>query len=206
MGKAKKLPSGNYRVREYDYTDENGIKHYKSFTAETKSKAEFKAKEFKAGKIKHKNPAEMTVGEAIDNYISLKEKTMSPSTIRGYKIHRRNYFQSLMSVKIDNLTDELIQRAIDFEVDSGKITDLSPATISTKFHRITTKLKIPNFCWHDIRHYTASVMLALNVPNQYAMKIMGHSTDNMLKTVYQHTMDDEMKNISNKINAFFDKV
>ena len=37
----------------------------------------------------------------------------------------------------------------------------------------------------------ASVMLRLNVPDKYAMERMGHSTNNMLKNVYQHTMNDK---------------
>lgn len=61
MGKAKRLPSGNYRVREYDYMDEDGVKHYRSFTAETKAKAELMAKKFKADKESAK--AEASVDE-----------------------------------------------------------------------------------------------------------------------------------------------
>lgn len=34
MATAKKLPSGSWRCRVYDYTDENGKKHYKSFTSD----------------------------------------------------------------------------------------------------------------------------------------------------------------------------
>jgi hypothetical protein len=36
MPKAKKLPSGNYRVQAFDYQDSDGKKHYRSFTAPTK--------------------------------------------------------------------------------------------------------------------------------------------------------------------------
>lgn len=31
--KKNELPSGNIRIQVYDYTDEDGKKHYKSFTA-----------------------------------------------------------------------------------------------------------------------------------------------------------------------------
>lgn len=46
MPTAKRLPSGNYRVRVYDAA----TKKYKSFTAETKRQAEFLAAEYSAGK------------------------------------------------------------------------------------------------------------------------------------------------------------
>ena len=35
--KKNQLPSGNVRIQVYDYTDEDGKKHYKSFTAATKA-------------------------------------------------------------------------------------------------------------------------------------------------------------------------
>ena len=92
-----------------------------------------------------------------------------------------------------------------YKKEEGYLTELSSAAIAMRFGRIIKRLKIRHFRWHDLRHYTASVMLALNIPAKYAQEIMGHETDNMLKTVYQHTMSDEMKKISEKINAFFDE-
>ncbi len=45
--KKNELPSGNYRVQVLDYTDVDGKKHYKSFTAPTKAEAQFLAAEWK---------------------------------------------------------------------------------------------------------------------------------------------------------------
>ena len=50
MANAKKLKSGNWRVLEYDYTDKNNKRHYKSFTASTKKEAEYMAKEYSHNK------------------------------------------------------------------------------------------------------------------------------------------------------------
>jgi integrase len=36
-------------------------------------------------------------------------------------------------------------------------------------------------------------MLAAGVPDKYSMKRMGHATNNMLKTVYQHTIKEKEK-------------
>ena len=46
-------------------------------------------------------------------------------------------------------------------------------------------------------------MLANNVPNKYAMEMMGHETENMLQRVYQHTMDNKKKEISHQLNQYF---
>lgn len=63
-----------------------------------------------------------------------------------------------------------------------------------------------HYRFHDLRHINASVMLAQGVPNKYAQQRMGHATDNMLKTVYQHTMDEEMKKFSAKIDNYFESL
>ncbi len=56
--------------------------------------------------------------------------------------------------------------------------------------------------FHDLRHYYASVLVALNIPDLYAMEMMGHSTPGMLKKVYQHIMDFKKKESTDKVNAY----
>ena len=70
--------------------------------------------------------------------------------------------------------------------------------------RACNSLGLPHHRFHDLRHYQASVMLALNVPNKYAQERMGHATDIMLKTVYQHTMRQKSEKLAADMNAFFD--
>ena len=65
-----------------------------------------------------------------------------------------------------------------------------PDSISAAFRRVLKHLGL-SFRFHDLRHYYASVLLALGVPDQYAMKRMGHSSTHMLKNVYQHIIDDK---------------
>lgn len=113
MAKARKLPSGNWNVRVFDGTDENGKEHFKSFTAATKKQAEYLAAEYAAHK-KHRIE-NMTVGEAIDRYITAKDKVLSPATIYGYQKMRRNNLQSLMDIPIDRLTREQVQIAVNNE-------------------------------------------------------------------------------------------
>lgn len=113
MAKARKLPSGNWNVRVFDGTDENGKEHFKSFTAATKKQAEYLAAEY-AAKKKHRIER-MTVGEAIDRYIAAKDKVLSPATIYGYQKMRRNNLQSLMDIPLDRLTREQVQIAVNNE-------------------------------------------------------------------------------------------
>jgi integrase len=59
--------------------------------------------------------------------------------------------------------------------------------------------------FHDLRHYNASIMLSLGVPDKYAMARMGHATTNMLKQVYQHIIDDRERQESAKVDAYMAK-
>ena len=116
MAKAKKLPSGSWRVQIYAGTDQNGKKIRKSFTATTKKEAEFMALNFQVhNKDVRKNPANMTLSEAIDKYIELKENILSPSTIAGYLKIKRNYFRALMPVKLQAIDNRKLQQAVNDE-------------------------------------------------------------------------------------------
>ena len=88
----------------------------------------------------------------------------------------------------------------------GFIFPDSRRAIHSRFVYWTEKAGIKHYRFHDLRHINASVMLALNVPNKYAMQRMGHQTDNMLKTVYQHTMSEETAKIAASVDGYFDKI
>ena len=118
MATAKRLPSGSYRVRVFVGKDENGKAMYKSFTADTKKEAEFLAAEYNLKR--REKPHDMTVGEAIDKYIELKENVLSPTTIMGYKKMRKTRFSSLMPLKLSQLTYEKIQAAVNR--DAAEVT------------------------------------------------------------------------------------
>lgn len=78
------------------------------------------------------------------------------------------------------------------------ITSLTPAAISSAYQKVCKKLNLPGR-FHDLRHYAASVMAALNVPPKYAQERMGHATLDMLNRVYQHTMDKKRSAVANTI-------
>ncbi|MCD7994353.1 MAG: hypothetical protein LUK37_22250 [Clostridia bacterium] len=79
-----KLPSGNIRIQVYDYTDVDGRKHYKSFTAPTKKEARFLATQWAAGKA-DMTAENITLYEAVTRYIDVKRGVLSPSTVAGYE-------------------------------------------------------------------------------------------------------------------------
>lgn len=285
-----------------------------------------------------KKPIDYTVGEAIDKYIETKDSVLSPSTIAGYKKTRENALQDIMKVRLADLTQEQVQRAVnsmakdhspkyiknahgllsaalaefhpDFrlrttlpqkqkyaakiptEKDIQKMTEavygtemelpfllavwmglraseicgltwdsidgdilhvkqarvrgetewvmkgtksfsgnrririppyiksllderpkegeyIIPMTgqaIYERFSRMCERIGVPHYRFHDLRHTNASVMLAIGVPDKYAMERMGHATNNMLKTVYQHTMQEKQEEVADLVDNYFLKI
>lgn len=83
---------------------------------------------------------------------------------------------------------------------------MSGKAIYSGFSRICEKEGLPHFRFHDLRHMNASVMLANGVPDKYSMKRMGHATNNMLKTVYQHTIKEKELAYDEMIDGYFEKL
>lgn len=142
MARAKKLPSGNWRVRVYDYTDDQGKKHYKSFTYENKSDAEYYAKKYQREKPAEKPKEELTVGDAIDRYIDL-SPMLSPTTLARYKNVREHGFPDLMKMKVSDLNDQTVQTEINKEARrpverTGK--PLAPKTVKNEYGVISSSL------------------------------------------------------------------
>lgn len=328
----QKLPSGMWRCQIMV-----GGKRV-SVVDETPGVAQAKAVALRAGLIEEKKSGpSMTVGQAIDQYIESKDAVLSPSTVAGYRRVRKNALQDLMTVKLSDLTQEGVQRAVNkmarikspksvrnahgllsavlaeyrpdmilrttlpqkqkydvsiptdddieriiaaakgtelelpvllaiwlglraseirgitwdcvsgdtihirqaiVEGESGPVikgtktysgdrklrlpaylleliskqprTDdyivhMSGQALYKRFSRMCEKAGLQHYRFHDLRHANASIMLALGVPDKYAMERMGHATNNMLKTVYQHTMRSKQNEVADVVDNYFSK-
>lgn len=336
MAKAQQLPSGSWRVRVYD----SELRKQVSFTSDLpgkagKAEAELMAREYQLGRKKKKEQGK-TVGECIDEYISLKENILSPTTIEGYRKDRRNSLAELCDIYINDITSTDIQAHINrlalnkspktvrnahgllvsvlntyapelhirttlpkqqkkikqlplvedvlrvvvgsdielpcllaiwcslrmSEIRGAKKTDikdgiltvhdtvvtvrgehiekhqtktlestrqirlperieslitalpeeqlyltpLSGQAIYKRFKRLLEKNNIESMTFHDLRHMNASVMLALGIPDKYAMERGGWSSPHIMKEVYQHTFTAERQAADDKIDHYFTSV
>lgn len=86
------------------------------------------------------------------------------------------------------------------------ITSLSGQAIYKRFSRICEKHGIPHYKFHSLRHANASVMLALGVPDKYAMERGGWATNHTMKQVYQHTMSEQRLEFDRRIDRYFNEV
>ena len=48
------------------------------------------------------------------------------------------------------------------------VLSVKPNTITNTFPKLLKKANLPSFRFHDLRHFHASMMLALNIPDKYA--------------------------------------
>lgn len=136
MAKAKKLPSGSWRVQVF-VGMEDGKRKYKSFTAESKWEAEYQASQYARNRKEKKNVMNITVGEAVTRYIDSKDGVISPATIRGYRSLQNNGLQNLKDIKLKDLTNEAIQQQI-----RSKIETHSPKTVLNEHGILTAALNM----------------------------------------------------------------
>lgn len=86
----------------------------------------------------------------------------------------------------------------------GRIVKATPAQITNRFCRAVIYSGLPHFRFHDLRHYSASIMHAIGVPDQYILQRGGWASDNVMKTVYRNTIDLETVRQTKKINQHFE--
>lgn len=125
--------------------------------------------------------------------------------VRGEKqmeLKKTKTYSGDRKIKIPPYIMELIKNTPH---KSEYIVKCSHNTLYMRFARLLEKYGLPHYRFHDLRHVQASVMLALGVPDKYAMERMGHATTNMLKNVYQHTMKDKADSVADAVDDYFSK-
>ena len=103
-------------------------------------------------------------------------------------------------IKLPETISYLINNKRNDKVNNGYICPYADNTIYKNFIKICEKAGVEPCRFHDLRHFAASEALALGVPDKYSMQRMGHKSDNMLKTVYQHTMDQKIEEFGDMID------
>lgn len=132
MATAKKLPSGNYRVLVYTGKDASGKRQYKSFTDPDKRTAEFLASEYLTRKRKGGTTAELTLAQAIEQYIDSKEHVLSPTTVQAYRSIAKHRFGALQKLSLAALDSAAVQSAINREA-----VECSPKTVANAYGLIS---------------------------------------------------------------------
>ncbi len=75
--------------------------------------------------------------------------------------------------------------------EQGYIFNGYPGKITEFLLTAQKKLSIPPFSIHKLRHYFASQMSALGIPEADILRLGGWETDHIMKSVYRHSMMDK---------------
>ena len=139
----------------------------------------------------------LTDKDIIGDVITI-NKSMVRSNDGGMIIKSPKTLSSNRSVEYPHFVIE------KFKGIEGKLVKMHPEDISKHFGKVLDEAGVHRFRFHDLRHYSASIMHAIGIPDQYIMARGGWKTDKVLKSVYRNVIDDEKKKFTDKINSHFD--
>lgn len=109
--------------------------------------------------------------------------------------------KSASSVRRVELPREIIAQ---IPTTPGFIVSCSPDYVTRNFGRLVRRLGL-SCRFHDLRHYCASYLHAIGVPDQYIQQRLGHRTDQTLKNVYRNIMPEKTITFAKKANDSFAK-
>lgn len=126
-------------------------------------------------------------------------------TVDGEHIekHSTKTIESTRQIKLPERLQCLIKALPEEQL---YLTALSGQAIYKRFKRLLEHNGIQPMSFHDLRHMNASIMLALGIPDKYAMERGGWSTPSVMKSVYQHTFSAERQAVDDKIDSYFNSV
>jgi len=86
--------------------------------------------------------------------------------------------------------------------DGPRIVNMTPGALSSRFDRAVKAAGFTHsFSFHALRHYYVSAAHALQIADQYTMKMGGWRTDNVMKRHYRQTLTDVEKQAQAKLDA-----
>lgn len=89
--------------------------------------------------------------------------------------------------------------------ENGQIKK-TPDAITRSHERLIKNVGCVKFRFHDYRHFSASILHAIGVPDKYIMQRGGWSNASTLQNIYQHTFDDVTMQESEKMNNLFETI
>ncbi len=126
-------------------------------------------------------------------------------TVNGKHIEK-NATKTIESTRELRLPKYILDLINALPQDQEYITILTGQAISKRLSRLLKKNGVEDLSFHGLRHMNASIMVALGIPDKYAMERGGWSSDHIMKSVYQHTFTKEREAVDDKIDDFFNSI
>lgn len=126
---------------------------------------------------------------------------LTPEDIEGDVLHinkaivldENNEWVIKKTTKTTESTRDIVipKEIADRITEQGYVYKGHPNSILRFLDKTQKKLSMPSFSLHKLRHYFASKMSAMHVPDENIMKMGGWRTDHVMKSVYRHAMQDK---------------
>ena len=107
------------------------------------------------------------------------------------------------TVRMFPIVADVLQKYRKTATDDDTYITIRPDLISNRFYNLIRREGFPEYRFHDLRHYTVSVMLSLNIPKNYIADYVGHETENMIDQVYGHIMASKKTSVEDQLQAYF---
>lgn len=126
----------------------------------------------------------MMVDAWFEYWISIKEKTVRPNTVRNY---RERYHRNISKVKIKVIPMEWADQV--FLCRKGE--PVKNSTYDTALFKLCDKVGIKRFSMHVLRHTFATRCIEAGMMPKTLQKILGHSNIGITMNLYVHITEDE---------------
>ena len=130
--------------------------------------------------------AAMTFADIHDGAVHI-SKAIVNSGGRVYLEKAPKSYAGFRSVPLSPRVEQFIEER---KKSSEKLISVDLEAITDRFSHIVKNAGVHPMRFHDLRHFFASQLVLLGIPDIYAIKLTGHSTTNMLRNVYQHTFKE----------------
>lgn len=111
--------------------------------------------------------------------------TIDKAKVKG---HNNEYVIKATKTAAGTRTIYIPDKLINEIMENGKVFDGNPNTIYKNLQSYQNKLGIPNFRFHDLRHFFASYAHLQGVSDADIMASGGWKSDYTMKRVYRHEM------------------
>ncbi len=151
------------------------------------------------GSLRRSEICALTVSDIKGDVVTV-SKAMVPGVNSGYVT--RDITKTDAGTREVTMPHEVILKLIPVG-ESDRIVNLNPHQITNYFGRELKNAGVTHFRFHDLRHYQASILHAMGVPDKYIMERCGWKTESVMRNVYQHTMNQKRKQVESEICSYF---
>lgn len=135
-------------------------------------------------------------------------KGVYPWVRRDTKTDKSRRTVTLVPFAVDALREQQAQQA----ADRGGVVSLDALVFTTPgghpvhgpnllppLHAAQARLGLPLVTWHDLRHATATIMLAAGVPLPVISRMLGHSTMRVTADLYAHVVPELERDAADRL-------